>query len=93
MRPKVVAFMEKVEFKMYPKSVWNFIKEQQIEVWKLCKQQGTKPMMKQTSADARIATLEAKLGKLLNLRRVISRKRKDRHPKNQKGEGTGEILL
>ena len=33
-----------------------------MKVRKLCEQQGIKSAMKQTSADARIATLEAKLG-------------------------------
>ena len=36
-------------------------KEQQMQVCKLCEQQGIKPSPKQTSTDARIAALEAKL--------------------------------
>ena len=36
-------------------------KEQQAQFQKLCKQQGTKPAAKKTSAGARIADLEAKL--------------------------------
>ena len=36
-------------------------KEQQMQAHKLCEQQGIKPTMKQTSPDARIAALEAKI--------------------------------
>ena len=62
MKPKVVDFLGKVECKEYSKTVWNsMIKEQQMQVRKLCEQQGIKPVTKQTSADARIAALEAKL--------------------------------
>ena len=50
--------MGKVECKKYPKAA----KEQQMQVRKLPKQQGIKATMMQTSADARIAALEAKLG-------------------------------
>ena len=47
MRPKVAAFMGKIECKKYPKTVWNFMtKEQQMQVCKLHEQQGTKPVMK-----------------------------------------------
>ena len=46
-----------------PKAVWNSMtREQQMQVRKLCEQQGIKPAVKQTSADARISVLEAKLG-------------------------------
>ena len=37
-------------------------REQQMQVRKLCDQKGIKPAMKQTSAEARIAALEAHLG-------------------------------
>ena len=61
-RPKVAAFTGKVECKKYPKAVWNSMtKKQQMQIRKLHEQQGTKPSMKQPSADARIAVLEAKL--------------------------------
>ena len=61
-RAKVVAFMGKVECKKYPKAVWNFInRHQKMQVKKLCKQQGIKPTIKQTSTDARIAALEVKI--------------------------------
>ena len=60
-RPKVSAFMGKIGCKKYPKAVLNSMtKEQQMQVHKLCGQQGTKPNMKQTSVDARNAALEAK---------------------------------
>ena len=36
-------------------------REQQMQVRKLCKQQGIKPTTKQTSTNARIVDLEAKL--------------------------------
>ena len=62
-RPKMSAFMGKIKCKKYPKAVWNSMtKEQQKQVCKLCEQQGIKPATKQTSTDARIVALEAKLG-------------------------------
>ena len=58
----MAAFMGKVEGKKYPKAVWNYITgEQQMQVRKLQEQQGIKPTMQQTSTDARISALEAKL--------------------------------
>ena len=58
----VVAFRWKVECKKYPKAVWNSMTgEQQMQVHKLHEQQGIKSAMKQTSTDARISALEAKL--------------------------------
>ena len=63
MKCKVMAFTGKVECKKYPKKVCNSMtKEQQMQVRKLHEQQGIKPTMRQTSADMRIAALEAKLG-------------------------------
>ena len=60
-RPKVMAFTRKIECKKYPKAVWNSMtKEQYMQVHKFHKQQGIKPAVKQISADARIAALEAK---------------------------------
>ena len=62
-RPKVAAFMWNIKCKKYPMAVWNSMtKEQQMQVCQLRKQQGNKPAAKQTSTDARIAALEAKLG-------------------------------
>ena len=61
-RLKVVAFMGKVECKKYLKAVWNSMtREQEMQVRKLRLQQGIKPATRQTSADARISALEAKL--------------------------------
>ena len=61
-RPNVTSFMGKVECKKYHKAFWNsMMKEEQMQVCKLCKQQDIKPAMKQTSTDARVAALEAKL--------------------------------
>ena len=52
--------MGEAECKMYPKAVWNFMtNKQQMQVKKLCEQQGIKPTMKQTSSKARIAATEA----------------------------------
>ena len=62
-RPKVVAFTGKVECKKYPKAVLNFItKEQQMQVRKLGQEQGIKPAIMGTSAEARVIALEAKFG-------------------------------
>ena len=56
-RPKVAAV------KKYPKAAWNSMtREQQMQVRKLQEQQGIKPAARQTSADATISALEAKLG-------------------------------
>ena len=84
-RTKVAAFMGKVECKKYPKAVWNpMTKEHQMQVCKLYEQQGIKPAMKQTSTDARIATLEAQLGISSHSKeRVMSRKKRERLQKNQ----------
>ena len=55
--------MEKVKCKKYPKAFSNSMsREQEIRVRELCKHQGIKPAMKQTSAEVRIAALEAQLG-------------------------------
>ena len=32
LKPKVLAFMEKVECKKYPKAVWNSMSKQQMQV-------------------------------------------------------------
>ena len=78
-RPKVMAFMGKIECKKYPKAVWNSItKVQQMQLHKLHEQQGIKPATKQTSADARIAALEAKLG--------IASQPKEGNAKKKEGE-------
>ena len=54
--------MGKVECKKYPSAVWNSVtNEQQMQVRKLHEQQGIKHAAKQTSADAMIAALLAKL--------------------------------
>ena len=59
----MAVFTGKVECKKYPMAVWNSMtKEQHMQVCKLHEQQGIKPAMKQTIADARIAALKAKLG-------------------------------
>ena len=85
-----MTFMGKIKCKKYPKAVWNSMtEEQQMQVCKLCEQQGIKPAMKQTSADARIAALEVKLG---ITRRLMSRKRRGRLPKNKHGGETEGIL-
>ena len=56
------AFKGKVEGKMHPKAVWNpLTKEQQMQIRKLHEQQDIKPAVNQTSADAMVAALEAKL--------------------------------
>ena len=61
-RPNVAAFTGNVEYKKYPKAVWNSMtKEQHMQIRKLQEQQGIKPAAKQKGADARIAALEAKL--------------------------------
>ena len=86
MKPKVAVFMQKVECKKYPNSVWNFItREKKMQVYKLCKQQGIKPTTKKTITDAKIAALEAKLRITSQPKEVMSRRRKGRLPKNQHG--------
>ena len=63
MRSKVVDFMGKVEYKTYPKAVWNSMtKEQQMQAHKLHKQQGINLAAKKTSIDVRITAIQAKLG-------------------------------
>ena len=42
LKPKVVAFMEKIECKKYPKAVWNSMaKEQQMQVAELYEQKAS----------------------------------------------------
>ena len=63
MRPNKIAFMGKIKGKEYPQAVWNSMtKEQQVQVHKLHQQQGINSIAKQTSKDAKINALEAKLG-------------------------------
>ena len=56
-------------------------KEQQVQICKICEQQGIKPAMKQTSTDARIAALEAKLGINSQLKEGNTKKKKGEAPK------------
>ena len=75
--------MGKLECKKYTKVVWNsMMKEQQMQVHKLHEQQGIKLAVKQTSADASIAALEAKLG--------INSQPKEGDVKKKKGEAPKE---
>ena len=80
--------MGKVECKKYPKAA----KEQQMQVRKLPKQQGIKATMMQTSADARIAALEAKLGIDSQSHEGDIKKWRVRLWKNQHRGKTEEIL-
>ena len=81
-----MAFMGKIKYKKYPKAIWIFMtKEQQMQVCKLIEQQGIKPAKKQTNPDARIAVLRQSLGLILNPRRMMSRKRRERLPRNHHG--------
>ena len=92
-KPKVVAFTRKVECKKYIKKVWNSItKVQQMQVHMLCKQQGMKPTAKQTSTDARIVALEAKLRINSQHKEGNAKKMEGETPKNQHGEETEGIL-
>ena len=92
-RPKVVAFTGKIECKKYPKTVWNSMtKEQQMQVCKLCKQQGIKPTAKQASTDARTAAIEAKLRITSQLKDSDVKKKEGRLQKNQHGRETEGIL-
>ena len=88
---KVMVFMGTVEYKKYPKAVWNSItKEQQMKVRKLCEQQGIKPAVKMTSADTRIAALEAKLGVSSQPKEGNVKNWREKLPKNQhEGETEG----
>ena len=52
-----------------------------MQGWKLCEQQGIKLVMKQTSTDARIATLEAKLGINSQLEESDAKKKEGETPK------------
>ena len=65
--------------------------KQQMQVCKLC-EQGIKPAVKQTSTDARIATLEAKLRISFQPEEGDIKKRRERLPKNQY-EGETEGIL
>ena len=57
---KVVTFMEKIECKKYPKAMWKSMsREQQMQVWILCEQQGIKHADKKPHLEARIAAVEA----------------------------------
>ena len=59
-KPRVAVFMGKTERKKYKRAVWNSMsREQQMPIRKLCEQQGINPATKQTSAETRIAALEA----------------------------------
>ena len=92
-RHKVVAFSVKVECKKYPKAVSNSrIKGQQMQVRKLCKQQDIKPAANQTSAYARTAALEAKLGISSQSKGGDVKKTKEETPKEQCRGKTEGIL-
>ena len=81
-----MALTGKVECKKYPKEVCNSMKkEQQMQIRKLHEQQVIKHTAKQTIADARIATLVAKLRISSQPRKVMSRKLRERLLKNQHG--------
>ena len=81
-----MTFMGKIRCKKYPKKVWNSMpKEQQTQVPKLHEQQSIKPTMKMTSANARIAALEAKLG--------INSQPKEGDSKKKQGESLEEPAL
>ena len=56
-------------------------KEQQMQVRKLCEKQDIKPAKKHTSADARIAALEAKLRISSQLKEDDVKKTKGKTPK------------
>ena len=74
--------MGKVECKQYPKAAWDSMtKEQQMKVRKLCIQHGIKPTAKQTSKDAKVDALEAKLGISSQLKDGDVKKTKRETPK------------
>ena len=62
-KPKVAAFMGKIECEKYPKAVWNSMtNEHKMQVRKLGEQQGIKPNEKeQTCIEARINAFEEQL--------------------------------
>ena len=77
-KPEAAAFTGKLEYKKYPKAVWNSMsKEQQMQVRKLREQQGIKPTVRQFMAKARITALRLSLGLILNPRRRILRRKRD----------------
>ena len=87
-----MAFMGKVKCKKYPKVVLNSMtREQQMQVRKPQEQQGIKPTMRQTSTDARISSLEAKLGITSQPEQGDVKEKEGKTPKEPKW-GTGEIL-
>ena len=62
-RPKVAVFTGKIDCKKYPRALQNLMtKEKQIHVRKMQQEQGIKPIFRPASAEARVASLEAKLG-------------------------------
>ena len=66
------------------------IKEQQMQVCMLCKQQGCKPATMKSSEDASIAALEAKLRIISQSKERDVKKKKGGHRKNQhEGETEG----
>ena len=91
----MAAFMGKVECKKYPKAVCNFMtREQQMQVCNVHEQQGIKPNMKQTSTDARIAALEAKLGITSQLEEGDVKKKEGGTPKEPKwGKNSGNPVV
>ena len=92
-KPKVVAFMEKIVCEKYPKAVWSYMtKEQQIQVRKQQEQQGIKPIPKQTSIEARIAALEAQLGVSSQPKEGDFKKKEGETPKEPAWVGTEGIL-
>ena len=86
-KPKVVAFTSKVKCKKYPKAVRNSITREQLH-----EQQGIKLAMKQTSSDARIAALKAKLKITSQPQEGDVKKKEGGLPKNQSGGERGGIL-
>ena len=83
MKPKVAAFVGKIEYKKCPKAFWNLMtKEQQMQVHRLCKQHGIKPAVKQTSTDTRITALEAKLGIISQPKKGYVKQKEREIPKN-----------
>ena len=83
-KPKVAAFMGKIESNKYPKAVWNSMtKEQQMQVRKLYEQQDMKLATKQTIEEARIAALQAKLGISCQPKEDDVKKKERETPKEQ----------
>ena len=88
-KPKVAACTWKIECMMYPKAIWNsMITEQHMQVRKWHEQQGIKPITKQPRQQLGLLLLRLSLGLVLNPRRVMSRRNRERLPINQHGEET-----